>query len=63
MTHLLSVKRAAATVEDNQVMEESSPDECNEVVITKNTETLDALSSHVIPMKAEKAYMGSVLMS
>ena len=28
------------------------------MVITKNTETIDAFSSHVIPMKTEKAYLG-----
>ena len=39
-------------------MGEFGLDEYNEVVITKNTETLNAFSSHVIPMKAEKAYMG-----
>ena len=45
-------------MEDNQATEESSPDEYDKVVITKNMETVDALSSHVIPVKAEKAYMG-----
>ena len=48
---------------DDQTMEESSPDGYDEVVITKNAETVDAFSSCVIPMKAEKAYMGSTLMS
>ena len=43
---------------DNQAMKESGPDEYDEVVVTKNMETVDAFSSHVIPMKAEKAYMG-----
>ena len=31
------------------------------VVITKNTETIDAFSSHVIPVKAEKAYTGECI--
>ena len=48
---------------DNQTMGESSPDGYNEVVITKNAETVDAFSFHVIPMKVEKAYMGEALMS
>ena len=43
---------------DDQTTEESGPDEYDEVVITKNTENVDAFSSHVIPMKAEKAYTG-----
>ena len=45
-------------VEVDQVMGESGPGEYNEVVITKNAETIDAFTSHVIPMKAEKAYLG-----
>ena len=45
-------------MEDNQGMEESSPGEYDEVVITKNMETVDAFYSHVIPMKPEKAYTG-----
>ena len=46
---------------DNQTMEESSPDEYDEVVITKNMKTVDAFSSHVIPMKMEKAYTGECI--
>ena len=47
-----------ATVEDNQAREPSGPVEYDEVVIIKNKETVDAFSSCVIPMKAEKAYTG-----
>ena len=43
---------------DDQATEESGLGKYNEVVITKNTETVDAFSSHVIPMRAEKAYTG-----
>ena len=43
---------------DDQAMEESGPEKYDEVVITKNMETVDTFSSHVIPMKVEKAYMG-----
>ena len=37
---------------------QESPAQVNmiKVVVTKNTETIDAFSSHVIPMKAEKVY-------
>ena len=41
---------------DDQTTEESNPGEYNEVVVTKNTETVDAFSSRVIPMNVEKAY-------
>ena len=56
VAHLLSVWRAAVTAVDDQTTVESSLDEYDEVVITKNTETVDAFSSHVIHVKAEKAY-------
>ena len=56
VANLLSVQRAAATAEDDQATEESSLGEYDEVVVAKNTETVDAFSSHVIPVKAEKAY-------
>ena len=56
VAHLLSVQRATATVKDSQTVGKSSPIEYDEVVVTKNSETIDAFSSHVIPMKAEKVY-------
>ena len=55
VVHLLSVQRATATVEDSQTVENSGPSQYNEVFITKNAETIDALSFHVIPMKIERA--------
>ena len=61
VAHLFSVWRAATRIEDNQAMEESSPDEYDKVVITKNTEIVDAFSSHVIPMMAEKGQMGKCI--
>ena len=61
VAHLLSVQKAAATVEDDQATEESGSGEYNEVVFTKNMETVDVFSSHVIPIKAEKAYIGEYI--
>ena len=58
VAHLLSVHRAAATVVDNQTLESANPNGYNEVVFMRNTETIEAFSSHVIPVKAEKAYTG-----
>ena len=52
------MQRATATVEDSQTVGKSSLSEYDEVVVTKNAETIDAFSSHVIPMKAEKVYTG-----
>ena len=58
VAHLLSVWRAAATVEDSQAMGKSSLSGYNEVVITKDVETMDAFSSCVIPVKTENTYLG-----
>ena len=58
VAHLLSVYRAAVTMVGDKIMEDSSLNGYGEVVVTKNTETIDALSSCVIPVKAEKAYTG-----
>ena len=58
VAHLLSVQRAAATMVDDQNTGKSSLYKYDELVITKKTETVDAFSSHVIPMNEEKAYMG-----
>ena len=58
VAHILSVQRATATVEDSQTTENSGLSEYNEVFITKNAETIDVFSSHVIPIKIERAYLG-----
>ena len=55
--HLLSMCRAVATVEDDQTLESANPIGYDEVVFTRNTDTIEAFSSCVISMKAEKAYM------
>ena len=58
VAHLLSLHRAAATVVDNKTMESANPNGYDEVVIMRNTETIDAFSSCVILIKVEKAYTG-----
>ena len=58
VAHLLSVCRAAATVVDDKTVERVNPNGYHEVVIMRNMETTDAFSSHVIPVKVEKAYTG-----
>ena len=57
VAHLLLVQRATATVEDSQTAEKPSLREYEEVVITKNVETIDAFSSCVIPIKTERVYL------
>ena len=56
VAHLLSMHRAAATVVDDQTLESTNPNAYDEVVFMRNTETIEAFSSHVISVKAEKAY-------
>ena len=50
--------QTAATVLEDQTSESANLNGCDEVVLTRNTETIKALSSQVISVKAEKAYTG-----
>ena len=56
VAHLLSVWWATATVEDGQVDGKSDLSGYDEVVVTKNTEAIDAFLSHIIPAKVGTAY-------
>ena len=56
VAHLLSVQSATATVEDGQAAGNSNLSGYNEVVLTKNTETIDAFPSCVIIAKAGAAH-------
>ena len=58
VAHLLSVQRAAAMVEDDQTGGNSNLGGYNEIVLPKNTETINAFSSHVIIAKAGIAHIG-----
>ena len=58
LVHLLSVHRAAATVMEDQTLENADQIAYNEVVFIRNTETTEAFSSHIISMEVEKAYTG-----
>ena len=55
VAHLLSMHRAAATVVDDQTSESANPNRYDEVVFMRNMETIEAFSSHVIPIKTEKS--------
>ena len=61
VAHLLSMHRAAATVVDDETTESANWNGYDEVVFMKNMETIDAFSSHVLPIKAEKAYTGECI--
>ena len=46
----------------NDTTDDSSLNGCDEVVVSKNMETIDAFSSCVIPMKVGKAKVGKAYM-
>ena len=59
VAYLLAVQWATATVEDDKFAAgESDPSEYDEVVTTKDTETIDAFSSHIIHAMMGRAYTG-----
>ena len=58
VAHLLSVHRAMTMVVDDETTETASLNGYNEVVFMRSMETIDAFSSHVLPTKMKKAYMG-----
>ena len=41
--------------------EECSPDDYHQVMSTQNVETIEAFSSHILPVKVEKAYTGGCI--
>ena len=58
VVHLLLVHRATAAVLEDQTSESANPNGYDEVVFTGNAETIEAFSSRVISIKAERAYTG-----
>ena len=63
VAHLLSMHKAVATLLEDQTSEGANPDGYNEVVFTRNAETIEAFSSQVISVKVEKVYTGNVAIS
>ena len=61
VAHVLSMHRAMATVLEDQTSESANPNGYREVVITRNAETIEASSSQVISIKAEKACTGEFI--
>ena len=56
VAHLLLVCRMMAMEVGDGIAEESSSDDYNQVMLTQNAETIETFSSHVVPVKAGKAY-------
>ena len=56
VAHLLLAHRMTAIKVGDGIVEECSSDDYDQVMFTQNLETIEAFSSHVVPVKAEKAY-------
>ena len=61
VAHLLLVCRMTAVKVGDGTVEECSPDDYDQVMFTQNVETIEAFSSCVVPVKAEKAYTGGCI--
>ena len=55
VAYLLLVHRMTAIKVGDGIAEESSSDNSDQVVFTQNVETIEALSSHIVLVRAEKA--------
>ena len=58
VTHLLSVPRMTAVKVGDGIAEESSPDGYDQVMFTKDVESIEAFSSCMVLVKVGRAYTG-----
>ena len=58
VAHLLLVCRMMTVDVGDGIMEEPNPDSYDQVMFTQNVETIEPFSSHVVPVKAGRAYTG-----
>ena len=58
MTHHLLICRMTTFKVGDGTEEESDSEDYDQVMFTQNVETIEAFSSHVVPVKVEKAYTG-----
>ena len=56
--NLLLVCRMTAIKVGDDMVEESSSDDYDQVMFTQNVETIEAFSSHVVPVTVGRAYTG-----
>ena len=61
VAHLLLVHRMTAVKVGDGIAEECSPDDHDQVMFTQNVETIEAFSSCIVLVKAEKAYTGGYI--
>ena len=58
VAYLLSVCRMMTIEVGGNIEKESSPDGYDQVMFTQNVETIEAFSSHMVLVKAGRAYTG-----
>ena len=58
VAHLLLVHRMMTVEVGDGIMEEPYPDSYDQVMFTQNVETIEPFSSHVVLVKAGRAYTG-----
>ena len=61
VVHLLSVCRMMTMGVGDGLKEELDPDSYDQLMYTQNAETIEPFSSHVIPVKAERACRGECI--
>ena len=61
VAHLLSVCRMITMEEGDGPKEELGPDGYDQLMYTQNAETIEPFSSHIIPVKAGRAYTGECI--
>ena len=61
VAHLLSVCRMMTMEVGDSLKEEPDPDGCDQLMYTQNVETIEPFSSHIVPVKAERAYTGELI--
>ena len=61
VAHLILVHRMMALKVGDDIMEESSSDDYDQVMFTLNVETIEAFTSHVVPVKAGRTYTGECI--
>ena len=61
VAHLLSVHRMATVEVGDSLKEEVDTDGYDQLMYTQNIETTEPFSSHVVPVKAGRAYTGECI--
>ena len=61
VVHLLSVHRMMTMEVGDCLKEEPDPDVYDQLMYTRNVKTIEPFPSHVIPVKAGRAYTGELI--